>query len=132
MLYAVLLSGCATTGSLGIESQSSSHARVTLVPAASDNTTHVVPQAIEPQLPSADRMSRVIDTWLGDEASVDVRFCVSPSGKVASASLRRGSTLPAFDEAVMKDIVDWEFAAQPGPDSLQTCQLATIVYRPHR
>jgi TonB family protein len=129
---ALLLSACATTGALGVDREPSSHARVSLVRLADDDTALVVPQAIDPQLPSADRMSRVIDARLGAEASVDVRFCVTPAGRITSAELQRGSTLAAFDAAVMTDVRDWQFAAQPGPDTLKTCEIATIVYRPHR
>lgn len=131
VLYAVLLSACATTGTLGVDPQPSSHARVELVPVAPDDTAQVVPQAIDPQLPSADRLARMIDARLGTQASVDVRFCVTPAGHVASATLERGSTMPAFDQAVMSDIAGWQFASQPGPETVRTCEIATIVYRPH-
>ena len=127
----VLLSACATTGALGVDPQPSSHARVSLVPAPAD-TTQVIPQAIDPQLPTADRLARTIDAQLGALASVDVRFCVAPTGRVASAALERSSTLPAFDAAVLADIQAWRFASQPGPAKLKTCEITTIVYRPHR
>jgi TonB family protein len=134
MLLAVLLPACASTGSLGIDSPAPSHARVSLVPATVEDTTtaRVIPQAIDPQLPSADRIARVIDARLGPEASVDVRLCVTPAGRVASATLARGSTMPSFDQAVMSDIVDWRFASQPGPETVRTCEIATILYRPYR
>ncbi len=132
VLSVVVLSACASTGTLGIDPQSSSHARVDFVPAAAEDPGQVVPQAIEPQLPSADRLAHVIDARLGDQASVDVRLCVTPAGRVESATLQLSSTLPAFDEAVMADIMNWQFAAQPGPATLRTCEIATIVYRPHR
>jgi TonB family protein len=132
VLGVVLLSACATTGTLGVDPQSSSHARVELVPAAADDSHQVVPQAIEPQLPSADRLAHVIDARLGERASVDVRFCVTPAGHVTKATLERGSTMPSFDDAVMSDVVNWQFASQPGPETVQTCETATIVYRPHR
>ena len=132
----MLLSACATTGTLGIDPQPSSHARVELVPLAADGTTQVSPQAIDPQLPSADRLARVIDAQLG-VASVDVKLCVTPAGHLASASLERSSSLAAFDHAVLSDVARWQFAAQPGPETLhgsplQTCEISTIVYRPHR
>jgi TonB family protein len=126
-----LLSACATTGALGVDPQPSSHARVALVPAAAD-TAQVIPQAIDPQLPTADRLARLIDAQLGEQASVDVRFCVTPAGRVASAKLERSSRLQLFDDAVMTDLQAWRFAAQPGPATLKTCESATIVYRPHR
>lgn len=108
------------------------HARVVLAPLTDDGTIRLVPHALEPLLPSADRISRVIEARLGTEAMVDVRYCVSPQGRVTEAKLERGSSLDAFDQAVMSDIVTWQFTAQPGPESLRTCELATVVYRPHR
>jgi TonB family protein len=132
VLYPFLLSACATTGTLGIDPQPSSHARVSLVPVASEDTTQLSPQPIDPQLPSADRLARTIDAQLGPQASVDVRLCVTPGGQVSTAKLERSSTLTAFDDAVMSDVAHWRFAAQPGPETLHTCELATILYRPHR
>src|SRR5688572_20691282 len=133
VLYALLLSACATTGTLGIDPQSSTHGRVSLVPVASDTmTAQLTPRAIDPRLPSADRLARVIDAQLGEQASVDVQFCVTPGGHVSSAKLQRSSTLAAFDQAVLADVAHWQFAAQPGPETVKTCERATIVYRTHR
>ncbi|HEY5923448.1 MAG TPA: energy transducer TonB [Kofleriaceae bacterium] len=132
MLAVVLLSACATTGALGIDPQPSSRGRVDLVPPAAEETAQVIPQAIAPQLPSADRLARTIDARLGERASVDVRLCVTPAGKLASAKLERSSSLASFDDAVLADVAKWQFAAQPGPATLQTCEITTIVYRPHR
>ena len=63
---------------------------------------------------------------------VDVHYCVSPQGRVTAAKLERSSSFEAFDQAVMADVVGWQFSAHPGPDALQTCETATVVYRPHR
>ena len=132
VLYAVLLSACATTGSLGVDPQSSSHARVSLVPVAGEDTTQVIPRAVDPQLPRADRIAHVIDARLGQQASVDVRLCVTPAGRLESATLARGSSFAQFDEAVLSDVAAWQFSAQPGPETLRTCETATVVYRAHR
>lgn len=128
---AVLLSvsACATT-TLGVDREAAPRAKVTLAPLVADETVRLVPHAIEPMLPSADRLSHVIAARLGERADVDVRYCVSPAGQVISAELARGSALPAFDQAVMSDIVTWQFAVQPGPAHVKSCQTATIVYRP--
>jgi TonB family protein len=131
-LYALLLSACATTGLPGAEREPAPHARVVLAPLAGEDTVRLVPQAVDPMLPSADRIARVVEARLGHEATVDIRYCVSPTGKVTEATLERSSSLDQFDQAVMADIVDWQFEAKPGPDSLRTCDRATIVYRPHR
>jgi TonB family protein len=127
-----LVSACATTGALGIDPQTSQHARVELVPPAGDDTAQVFPKAIEPELPSADRLGRAIEVRFGDQASVDVHLCVTPAGQVSSAELRRGSTMDLFDQAVLSDVRDWQFAVQPGPASMKSCEIATIVYRTHR
>ena len=132
LLSSVVFAACASTGSLGIDPQSSTHARVNLVPAVTADTSQVVPRALDPQLRSADRLARLIDAQLGERASLDVRLCITPAGRVSSATVERGSTLAAFDDAVMSDVASWQFAAQPGPASLRTCETATIVYRPHR
>jgi TonB family protein len=128
----VLLGGCATTGVPASEREPVAHAKVTLSPLPGDDTIRLVPQAVDPMLPSADRIARVVEARLGGEATVDIRYCVSPAGKVVEAKLERGSELEQFDQAVMHDIVDWQFEAQAGPDSVRTCDRATIVYRPHR
>jgi TonB family protein len=132
LLYPLLLSACATTGALGTEREPAPHAKVTLAPLHADDTVRLVPQAVEPMLPSADRIAHAVEARLGGEATVDVRYCVSPTGKVTEATLERSSSFEAFDHAVMSDIVGWQFDAQPGPETLRTCDRATIVYRPHR
>jgi len=129
-LYAVLLSACATTGTLGVDPQRSQHTRVTLEPIAAYDTKQLVPHVVDPQLPSADRLSHVIASELGAEARVDVRVCVSPRGRVLEAKLERASELMAFNYAVMTDVQAWRFEVQPGPDTLRTCGSTTIVYRP--
>lgn len=128
----LLMSACATTGMPTNLEPAAPHARVVLAPLTADGTLRLVPHAIEPLLPSADRISRVVEARLGTTAMVDVSYCVSPQGKVTAAKLERSSSLDAFDQAVMADVVSWQFSARPGPDTVRTCEIATIVYRPHR
>ena len=45
--------------------------------------------------PRADRMFKVIRDELGALASVDVRLCVAPDGRVQTVDLLRGSSLAA-------------------------------------
>ncbi len=129
LLAGLLLTGCATTG-LPSHREPTQHARVELAPLRAGDTVQLQPRAVEPALPSADRISREIFGQLGDEASVEVHYCVSPTGKVTDAELERSSQLPAFDRAVMADLRAWHFEVQPGPESVQTCDRATILYRP--
>jgi len=129
--FLLAASACATTTStLDTSRDLGPRARVTLAPLTVDETLRVIPHAIHPMLPSADHMARVIAARLGDKATVDVTYCVSPQGSVVSAELARSSSFPHFDHAVMKDIVDWRFTPQPGPAHLKNCQAATIIYRP--
>lgn len=124
-------SACATTAStLDTRRDAGPRARVTLAPLTFDESLRVIPYAIHPMLPSADHMARVIAARLGEKATVDVTYCVSPRGTVVSAELSRSSSFPHFDHAVMKDIVEWRFDTQPGPAHLKNCQTATIIYRP--
>ena len=129
LLAGLLFTGCATTGLGNTNREPVEHARVQLAPLVADNT-RLVPQAVETPLPSADRIAHVIQARLGSQASVDVHYCVSPAGKVVGAELERRSDLEAFDQAVLTDILTWQFAAQPGPDSVKSCDRATILYRP--
>jgi TonB family protein len=127
----LLASACATTRMPNFE-PAEPHARVVLAPLTADGTIRLLPHAIEPLLPSADRIARVVEARLGDTAMVDVHYCVSPQGRVTTAKLERSSSFDAFDQAVMADVVGWQFSAQPGPDALRTCETATVVYRAHR
>jgi TonB family protein len=130
-LTGLAVSGCATTAlPTDHAANAGAHARVVLAPVRPDDTVRIVPHAIEPMLPSADHIARMIEMRVGNEAEVDVRYCVSPAGTIVSAQLARRSTYAPFDRAVMHDIVDWKVAPQPGPASLDTCQSATIIYRP--
>ena len=90
------------------------------------------PKVIDPQLPSADRVGRAIELRLGDQARVGVRLCVTPAGHVAKVEIAKSSTMALFDDAVLADVQDWRFAALPGPETLRSCAIATIVYRLHR
>lgn len=130
LLASLIFTGCAST-TLPSLHEPTDHARVELASLHADDTVRLVPQAIEPALPSADRIAHVIRARLGSEASVDVHYCVSATGAVTDAELERSSDLDAFDRAVMADLRAWHFEAQPGPSSAQTCDRATILYRPH-
>jgi TonB family protein len=55
--------------------------------------------------------------------------CIAPAGHVTNATITQTSSSPAFDAALLHDIADWKFAATPGPANLQSCRVATVVYR---
>lgn len=130
---ALLLSACATTGTpstLGTEpARTGSRVQLDLVPHA--DATRVFPNAIDPRLPRADRLATEIRAELGETASLEVRLCVAPEGRVTSVEVLRGSQLAAFDQSVIADAMSWQFEALPGPASAKTCERATITYHPH-
>lgn len=135
LLSALLLSACATTSATTSlptperEARTGSRVQLDLVPHA--DASRVFPQAIDPRLPRADRVAHQIRAELGDAASIEVRLCVAAEGRVRSVEVLRGSTMAAFDESVIADAMQWQFAALPGPSSAHTCERATITYRPH-
>lgn len=131
MMFAFLISACATTGTptLDRETHAGSRVQLDLVPHA--DAARVFPAAIDPRLPSADRVAHQIRAELGDSASIEVKLCVAPEGRVSSVQVLRGSNLAVFDQSVIADAMTWQFASLPGPDSVRTCERATITYRPH-
>lgn len=133
MLIAITLSACATTGVPTMDREpnvgSGSRVALDLVPHA--DTSRVFPEALDPRLPGADRVAHQIRAELGDVASIEVRLCVAAEGRVSSVELLRSSAMPAFDQSVIADAMQWKFAALPGPTSARTCERATITYRPH-
>ncbi len=130
LLSALMFAACATTGNptLDRETHAGSRVQLDLVPHAV--ATRVFPSAIDPRLPSADRVAHQIRAELGEAASIEVRLCVAPQGRVSSVEVLRGSELAVFEQAVLADAMGWRFAALPGPASVQTCERATITYRP--
>ncbi|MCX5741815.1 MAG: TonB family protein [Proteobacteria bacterium] len=129
------LSACATSGALDqpVDPTRGSHAAVRLdFTARTDDARPVFPAVVDPRLPSADRIAPRIRARAGVVVSADVQLCVSPTGHVASVELARGSTFAAFDDAMMRDVVGWQFAPTPGPGALKSCERFTISYRPHR
>lgn len=100
---------------------------------ARTSSARVFPVAKDPQLPSADRVSRLIKSELGGLASADVRLCVSPDGRVDQVQIVRGSSLFEFDQALLRDVPTWQFSELPGTSAagLRTCEIRTISYRSH-
>jgi hypothetical protein len=103
-------------------------------PAADAGLARVFPQAQDPQLPSADRISRQIRDEVGDVASAEVRLCVGADGRVQRVQLLRGSSSWVFDEALVHDMTDWQFSGTPGATTSlqrQNCEIAKVSYRVH-
>ncbi len=131
LLSAMLLGACATTGTATLDREAHAGSRVQLDLAPHADANRLFPAAIDPRLPSADRVAHQILAQLGDTASIEVKLCVAPEGRVSSVEVLRSSNLTAFDDSVMADAMHWEFAALPGPANVRTCERATITYRPH-
>ena len=123
--FSLLVSGCAASGA--------TQDHITTVSMTDPaNARRAAPMPIDPKLPSVDRIAERVRLELGSEATTDVKLCIRPSGKVASVLLVGGSALPAFDLAVVDDAADWRFPALPGPDTLESCENAKVVYRSYR
>jgi len=92
-------------------------------------TAPAFPSAIEPRLPSVDRLAHVVRARLGSTAHAALDVCVSPEGSVASAVLARSSGLEAFDRALLDDASSWQFTTTPGPHGARRCRQVAIEYR---
>lgn len=130
LLSTILLGACAT-GSLATDRETSPRLGVKLEITPAAEAGHVFPSTVDARLPSAGRLDRQILTELGRTASVEVELCVAPAGAVRSVAIARGSSLAAFDQAVLADARAWRFARLPGPATVQSCTHATVTYYPH-
>ena len=132
LLISLTLSACATTGlpSTSIDPMAP-RARIELDfgAAPTDEAHLVVPVALDPKLPSVDRIASQLRVELGDQASATLHVCIAPAGHVTSASITQSSSSPAFDDALIHDITGWRFQPLPGPTGLKSCRNATVVYR---
>jgi hypothetical protein len=120
----VLVAGCATTN------LPDHNTTVSII--GSDEAGRIAPLPIDPTLPSVDRIADRVRYTLGASAMTELELCVRPSGKVASVELVGASALPAFDLAVVDDASAWKFTSLPGPEKLETCELADVAYRASR
>ena len=126
------LTACAAGSTYGVDRETAPHAAVRLELARASDVASAFPAAIDPAVPSIDRIGREIGATLGDSATAQVDLCVSPSGRVTKLALAESSSSDAFDTALLQDAQRWRFASMPGPDSVQICQRARITYHPAR
>lgn len=125
------LFACAT-GSTMIDPEAPSYtAAARLELGVTANGDSAFPHAIEPRVPSVDRLGVQVRAALGDTATAALQLCVSPAGKVTKVELVESSTFAAFDAALLRDAKAWQFATLPGPEMLQTCSRATVSYHPY-
>jgi TonB family protein len=129
VILSTTLAACAVTGN-ALDRDTAPHAKVKLdLSVAGEGAVPLSPSAIEPTLPSVDRIANQVRARLGDTATAELSLCVSPSGHVTKVELARSSTFDAFDTALLRDAETWQFSTMPGPASVQSCQRTTIAYR---
>lgn len=92
-----------------------------------ETASSAFPVAIDPKLPSVDRIARLVEADLGAHASAEVELCVSPAGRVVAVSLVRETMSRAFDAAVLHDVAEWQFAPSAASDR-RVCKRAAISY----
>jgi TonB family protein len=99
--------------------------------AANAGATRGLPRAKDPQLPSVDELSRRIRDEVGDVASAEVRLCVGSDGRVQDVRVLRGSSSRTFNEALVRDMTDWQFSEGSGATLLlpRSCGIAKVSYR---
>ena len=126
------LVACVTGSSRGITSQAPRQVGgIQLTMTGGSDGAVKFPSAIDPALPSVDRMSRAVYATLGDTATAQLDLCITPSGKVTKLALARGTSMPELDAALLADAKTWRFEAMPGPDSVQICDRAEVSYHPY-
>jgi TonB family protein len=129
-LLSLSLAACATAAT-GLDRDHSQRAKVKLDLAAVGGVEATFPEALDPTVPSVDRISHAVRAHLGDTATAELSLCVSPSGAVKQVELTRSSSYAPFDKALLADAATWQFASLPGPDRVMSCRNATIAYRVH-
>jgi TonB family protein len=134
ILASLSLSACAIGGGgFGATRDLAPSAKVQLsTRAAPDGARTAFPRVIAPALPRVDWFAYQIRARLGDDSAATVRLCVSAAGRVTKVALVKGTTFEAFDQALVRDVEEWQFAPQPGPANVEACHQARIAYRaPH-
>jgi TonB family protein len=130
------LSACATSGALDHPSDPTtgrgSSVQLDFSARGEDAAQPVFPAAIDPRLPSADRVAPRIRQVLGENVTADVDLCVGGDGHVTSATVAKSSSNDAFDRSMLHDINEWQFEATPGAGAHKMCERFTISYRVHR
>jgi TonB family protein len=76
-------------------------------------------------LPSVDRLGMRTEL-LGADPKIFLRLCTDRDGKVASVDIEHSSELGTFDQAVLNDVAQWQFAPQAAP----SCQKIVVRYNP--
>ena len=132
VVLALTLSACATSSGLIKEgTEAGPRAKVRLGLTATAGTQHAYPELIDPKVTAIDRLSHSIRSRLGASATAEIDLCTAPSGRVTKVAIAKSSSFDAFDGALLSDAGAWQFAAIPGPDTVQSCRRTTVTYHVH-
>jgi len=121
-----LLVACAA-GTAGTAARPLEPVRMGSCAIKADPANPAFPAAIDPQLPSVDRIAHLVEVELGARATAEMDICVSRAGRVVAVSLAHATRSPAFDLAVLHDVAEWQFAAPSAPGE-RICKRTTISY----
>ena len=128
---AIVCAACASgTKTLDLETAQRASVRLDLTSVPADGAIAMTPSAKSTRLPTVDRMAKKIRFELGDTAQAKVEMCITPEGRVARVALLETSKLAAFDQALLRDTAEWQFAALPGPSTIENCRAMKIEYSP--
>ena len=132
-LVSISAAGCATAPLHLAADGAGSRARAQLdLSVAAEAGGAQFPAAIEPALPSVDRIAHQVRGALGEVARATLDLCVAPVGAVTKVALVHGSSFDRYDAALLRDAQGWRFGATPGPATVQSCGRVTVSYRLHQ
>ena len=124
---------CATTGTTMETREPAPRAKVLIDLASTSHERAVFPEALEPRMPTVDRVAHRLRAELGDAVLASLELCVAPDGHVTKVSLVEPTAHEQLDAAILRDAREWQFASQPGSTAmttvkLQTCERASVKY----
>lgn len=130
-LSLILFTACATTGTTMESREPAQRAKIELDLAAPAPDRAPFPEAIEPRMPTVDRVAYQLRFELGDAVRASLDLCVAPDGHVTKVALVEPTRHEQLDAAILRDASEWQFASQPGSTAtakLQTCERASLKY----
>src|SRR5687768_4403377 len=131
-LSLILFTACATTGTTTMQShEPAQRAKIELELAAPAPDRAPFPTALEPTMPSVDRVAHQLRFELGDAIMASLDLCVAPDGRVTNVALVESTQHARLDAAILRDAREWQFASRPGSTAtakLQTCERASLKY----
>lgn len=130
-ILTISLGACATTATGVSDREAAPRTGIQLdLTAHSTDATAAFPAALDPAVPSIDRMQHALRARYGSTTmTAELDLCVAPDGHVTKISLAQGSTYDVFDHALLRDAAAWQFATLPGPATVESCRRASVTYR---